>query len=128
MRRSHPNAAAVAQFIDFVENVYDIETDIERGFLRKLDPARRADVECLVRMVLLCVGETAAQSIPIKPIDRRSPVLPRERNTAGTGETLVVVEKDPVLADLIKFVPIEKELSGAHTRAARPPVRGIQIG
>ena len=107
MRRTDPNAAAVAQFIDLVENVYDIESDIECGLLRKLDPARRTDIECLVRMVLLRVGETAAQSVTIKPIDRRSPVLPRVRNTAGTGETLIVIEKDPVVADVIKFIPVE---------------------
>ena len=122
MRRADANAAAVTQFVDLVENVYDIETDFERGLLRKLDPARRADVECLVRIVLLRVSETAAQSIAIKPVDRRSPVLPRVRNAGGAGETLIMIEKDPVLPDVIEFVPVEKELGGTDVRA-RAPIR-----
>jgi len=52
LRRANTNPAAVAQFVDRVEYVDDIETDFESSFLRDLDSARQADVECLVWMVL----------------------------------------------------------------------------
>jgi hypothetical protein len=39
LRRAHANPAAVAQLIDCVENVDDIETDFDRSLLRDLDPA-----------------------------------------------------------------------------------------
>ena len=59
LRRTDTDATAIAQFVDRIENVHDIETDFERSLLRDLDPARQADVECLVGMVLLGVGKTA---------------------------------------------------------------------
>ena len=60
LRRTDTDATAIAQFVDRIENVHDIETDFERSLLRDLDPARQADVECLVGMVLLGVCETPA--------------------------------------------------------------------
>src|SRR5439155_12233492 len=44
LRRANTNPAAVAQFVDRVEYVDDIETDFESSFLRDLDSARQADV------------------------------------------------------------------------------------
>src|SRR5437016_4296282 len=69
LRRSDSDAAAVAQFVDSVENVDDIETDFDSSLCRDLDPARQADVECLVWMVLLGVGKTSAQPVSIKSVD-----------------------------------------------------------
>ena len=39
LRRSDSDAAAGAQFIDFVEQVHHIETDFKGSLLRDLDPA-----------------------------------------------------------------------------------------
>ena len=39
LRRADANAAAVAQFVDLIENIHDIETDLERSLLRDLNPA-----------------------------------------------------------------------------------------
>ena len=39
LRRTDTDAAAGAQFIDFVEQVHHIETDFEGSLLRDLDPA-----------------------------------------------------------------------------------------
>jgi hypothetical protein len=60
LRRPDSDAAAVAKFVDCVENVDDIETDFDSGLLCDLDPARQVEVECLVGMVLLGVCETPA--------------------------------------------------------------------
>ena len=40
LRRADTDAAAIAQFVDCVENVDDIETDFDGGLLSDLDPAR----------------------------------------------------------------------------------------
>src|ERR1700745_1605350 len=76
LRREHPDAAAAAQFVNFVEQVHNIETDLESRLFRDLNPARQVDVECLVRTELLSIGKTLAQAIAIEAIDSRSPVLP----------------------------------------------------
>jgi len=60
LRCTDTDAAAVAQFVDSIENVDDIEADFDSSLLRDLDPALQADVECLVGMVLLGVCETPA--------------------------------------------------------------------
>ena len=76
LRRADTDATAVAQFVDLVENVDDIETDFERRLLRELYPARQTHVECLVGMVLLRIGKTAAQSISIQSVNGKSPIIP----------------------------------------------------
>src|SRR6516162_100003 len=80
LRREHPDAAATAQFVNFVEQVHNIETDLESRLFRDLDAARQIDVECLVRPELLSIGKTLAQAIAIKSVNSRSPVLPRVGN------------------------------------------------
>ena len=60
LRRPDTDAAAGAQFIDFVEQVHDIEADFEGSLLRDLDAARQIDVECLVWTELLSIGKTLA--------------------------------------------------------------------
>src|SRR5260370_3354748 len=48
LRREHTYPAAVAQFVDSVENVDDIETDFDSSLFCDLDAALHANVECLV--------------------------------------------------------------------------------
>src|SRR5439155_9138134 len=60
LRCTDTDAAAVAQFVDGVENVDDIKADFEGSLLCDLDLALQANVECLVGMVLLGVCETPA--------------------------------------------------------------------
>ena len=52
---------AVAQLVHFIENVHDIETDFKSSFIRDLDPALQANVECLVTMVLLGICKTPSR-------------------------------------------------------------------
>ena len=59
------------------------------------------------RDVLLRVGETAAQSVAIKPIDSRLPIVPSVGNPSRAGEALIVVEKDPVLRDVRELIGIK---------------------
>ena len=39
LRRADSDAASVAQFIDLIENIHDIETDLERSLFCDLNPA-----------------------------------------------------------------------------------------
>src|SRR5882757_2797556 len=104
VRRPDSDAAAVAQFVDSVENVDDIETDFDSSLLRDLNSALQADVECLVGMVLLSVGKTSAQSVSIKSVDGQFPVVPSVGDASRTGETLIVVEEHPVLLDVGELI------------------------
>ena len=61
LRRADSDAAAVAQLVNFIENVHDIETDFKSSFIRDLDPALQANVECLVTMVLLGICKTPSR-------------------------------------------------------------------
>src|SRR5450759_1020732 len=78
-------------------------------------------------MVLLGVRKTAAQSVPIKSIDSRFPIVPRIGDPGRTGEALIVIEEDPVLLDVGELIRIEKKLCRTDVRAARPFVGRIQI-
>src|SRR5213592_1948480 len=65
LRRADTDPAPVAQLVDRVENVDDIETDFDGSLLRDLDPALQTNVERFVGMILFRVGETAPQSIAV---------------------------------------------------------------
>jgi len=121
------DAAAVAEFVNFIEDVHDIETDVECRLRRDLDSARQADIECLVGMVLLSVSKTPAQPIPIKSVDGQPPIVPRVGNPGRSSETLIVIEENPVLPDVGEFSRIEEKLRGTDVRAARPFVGCVEI-
>ena len=85
------------------------------------------NVECLVGTELLSIGKTLAQPVAIESVDSRLPVLPRVGNAGRAGETLIVIEEDPVLLDVGELIRIEKKLRRADVRSARPFVGRIQI-
>jgi hypothetical protein len=107
LRCANTDAAAIAQLVECVENVDDIETDFDGSLLRDLDPARQAEVLGFERMILLRVGKTAPEPVAVESIDGRSPIIPRIGDPSGTGEALIVVEEDPVLFDEGELVRIE---------------------
>src|SRR5882724_11335008 len=107
LRRAHTDPAAVAQLIDCVENVDDIEADLEGSLLRDLDPALQTNVERFVGMIFLRVGKTAPEAVAVKSIDGRPPIVPRIGDPGGTGKALIVVEEDPVLFDEGELIRIE---------------------
>src|SRR5213078_1282030 len=84
LRRAHADPAAITQLVDRVEDIDDVETDFDGSLLRDLDPALQTNVERFVGMILLRVGETAPQSIAVKSIDGRSPIVPRIGDPGGT--------------------------------------------
>src|SRR5438067_13644127 len=51
--RANSYAASVAQLVDLIEQVQDIEADFDGCLFRNLDPAREMQVECLVGTALL---------------------------------------------------------------------------
>ena len=127
LRCADTDAAAVAELVDLIQDVHHVETDVECSFLRDLDSAGKADIECFVGMVLLSIGKTSAQSVSIKSVDGQSPIVPRVGNAGRPGETLIVIEEDPVFLDVSKLIRIEKKLRRADIRPARPFVSDIQV-
>src|SRR5437764_492231 len=78
-------------------------------------------------MILLGVCKTAAQPVAVKSVDGRFPIIPCVGNAGGAGETLIMVEEDPVLVDVSELIRIEEKLCRAHVAAARPFIGRIQI-
>jgi hypothetical protein len=79
-------------------------------------------------MIFLRIGKTSPQTVAVESVDRRSPILPCVGNTGRTGETLIVIEEDPVLPNVIELIAIEQKLRGADVRTARPSVGRVQVG
>src|SRR5260370_41876216 len=78
-------------------------------------------------MILLRVSKAAAQTISIKCVGGKSPIVPGVCYSAGAGETLVVIKKNPVIANVVKFIGIEQELRGTNVHTSRVFVTDIQI-
>ena len=87
----------------------------------------KAEIEGLVRPVLHGVGKSAAQTVAVEPINRGLPVIPSVGNARRPGESLIVVEENPVVADVGQLIAIEKKLPGADLGSAGPFVAGVQI-
>src|SRR6185312_8724552 len=80
-----------------------------------------------VGMVLLRIGEASSQSISIKRVGGKSPIVPGVGNSTRPSDSLIVVEKDPVIFDVGKFIRIEEELRRANMHAPRIFVTYIEV-
>src|SRR5438477_939398 len=78
-------------------------------------------------MILLRVSKAAAQSISVERIGRKSPIVPSVSDSTRSGETLIVIEKDPVIANVVKFIGIEQELRGTNVHTSRVFVANVKV-
>src|SRR5258707_9729572 len=78
-------------------------------------------------MILLRVGKAAAQSIPIKCVGGKSPIVPSVCYSGGAGETLVVIKKNPVITNVGKLAGIKQELCGTDMHSARIFVPDVKV-
>ena len=104
LRRANADAAAIANLVNFVEQVHDIEPDFDRPFSAERDSPFYSEIQRFVGMILLGVGEAASQSISVERVGGKGPIVPSVGYSARPGETLIVVEKDPVILDEGKFI------------------------
>ena len=73
LRRANPDAAAIAQLVNLVEKIHDIETNFDRLSSTQRNSAFHSQVQSFVGMILLGVGKAAAQAIPIKRVGGKTP-------------------------------------------------------
>src|SRR5207248_1939215 len=78
-------------------------------------------------MILLGVGKAAPQPIPIKCVGGKSPIVPGVCYSGGAGETLVVIEEDPVISKLAKPTGIKQELCGTKMHSAGIFVTNVKV-
>src|SRR5438552_18570157 len=78
-------------------------------------------------MILLRIGKTSSQSISVKRIGRKGPMVPSVGISPRPGETLIVIEKNPVIANESKLIGIKQELRGTDMHAARIFVTYVKV-
>ena len=78
-------------------------------------------------MILLGVGKATPQPIAIEGVSGKSPVVPAVGDSGRAGETLIVIEEDPVVANVSELIRIEEELRRTNMHATRVFVADIQI-
>ena len=120
LRRAHADAAAITDFVDFVEQVDDIEPDRDGGLVRNLYLALQTEIKCFVGMKFHGVGKAPPQAVAIESVDGRFPIVPRVGRAGRPGKALVVIEEDPIFLDVSQLIRIEKELRRANLRSTRP--------
>src|SRR5882762_7487753 len=129
LRRADPDAAAVTQFVDLVEEIHDIEPDLEAAEdPRNFHNALQRQVHCPIIRNALGVGETASKSASVKKIARDFPVVPGVGSADSGGPSLIVIEKDPMFVDERILGGVEKKLGRAPMDAAGPFPGDVAIG
>src|SRR5205814_7036963 len=99
LRCANADAAAVAQLVNLIEQIHDIETNFDRLSSTQRNSTFHSQVQSFVGMILLRVGKAAPQSIPIKCVGGKTPVVPAIGDPGRVGEALIVIEEDPVIAN-----------------------------
>src|ERR1700733_15632057 len=69
LRSTHADAAAVADFVFFIEDVHDIATEAHRIAIVEMKNVLVADVDGIVGLHLAGVGEAAAQAGGVEHVD-----------------------------------------------------------
>src|SRR5437588_7415945 len=75
LRCADPDAAAVTQFVDLVEEIHDIEPDLKITQLGNLQVPLERQIDCSVIRNAFGVGKATAKSASIKEITRDFPVV-----------------------------------------------------
>src|SRR5437660_5371818 len=128
LRRAHTDAAAVAQLVDLVEQIDNIEADLKIADSGNLQiPLKRQINGCVIGHAF-GVGEASPKPSSVEKISRRFPVVPSVGSAGCGGPSLVVIEKHPVFVDEGKLIWIKQKLRRAHVDAARPFPTHISIG
>src|SRR5256885_12860171 len=109
LRRANADSAPVTQFVDLVEQIHDIETNLKApGDIRNFQISLKRDINGSVIGHTFGVGKAPAKSTAVEEIAGKFPVLPGVSSTNGGGPALVVVEEDPMFVNECVFGRIEK--------------------
>src|SRR5690349_20458122 len=110
LRRSYPDARAVAQFVDAVEGVDDDQTRVELADQRLVEMLDHPEVDLSIDGQTVRVGKAAAQSAADQPVEREGGSAEIVGAAERSRHALVVIEKHPMAVDEGQFVGIEIEL------------------
>src|SRR6516162_8413409 len=110
--REHADAAAIAEFVDLIEQVDGVEPDCERlVFRRELEFARNADVHRGVRGHMIDIGEARAQTAAVKHRRAEQRSVPAVARPCGSGHELHVIGIMVVREEIGVFSRIEEILA-----------------
>src|ERR1039458_3325346 len=133
-----PDATAIAQFVNFVGYVHDIQPGLQRLFPAEVEALLNTEVHRVVSGDSPAVGyylttghairsETAAvKRVRIGP-RTTDWLFPKVRHAEGAAHRLVVIQGDPMIPDVGGIGRIEQELRGAPVFALRPGNRDVGI-
>src|SRR5437764_9331887 len=128
LRRADADAATVAQLVNFVEEIHDIETDLKTARdVRNLEVSLKRQIRGSVIGHAFGIGETAPKSASVKPIAGQFPIVPGVSCADGGGPSLVVIEEDATLVDEGILIRIKQKLGGADVDAAGPRVSDVSV-
>ena len=97
LRREHPDPRSVADLVNLVEQVHDVEPRFERPPAGNLERVLDADVHGRVSRQLARVRKAIAQAAAVKQIGVGLRPLPGVGGAGGCRPMLLVVEVDPVV-------------------------------
>src|SRR5205085_6110793 len=111
LRCADADSAAITQFVDLVEQIDDIETDLKAsGDIRNFQISLKRDINGSIIRHTFGVGEAATKSTAVEPIAGEFPILPGVSGPNRGGPALVVIQEDPMFVDECVFGRIEKKL------------------
>ena len=82
LRRAHADSTAVAEFVDVIQQVNNIEPDLEQTDLRDLQISLQRQIDGRVLRHGLDVGKTPVKSTAVEDVESAFPFLPG----VGTAE------------------------------------------
>ena len=110
MGRAHADSTAVAEFVDVIQQVNNIEPDLEQTDLRNLQISLQRQIDGRVLRHGLDVGKTPVKSTAVEDVESAFPILPGVGTAERRSNALVVIEKNPVILDKFELVRVEQEL------------------
>lgn len=70
-------------------------------------------------MKALSISEATAQTVAVKRVRRKAPVLPAVSHPRRAGDPLVLIERDRVVADVGELIRIEEKLRNSAAMMAQ---------
>src|SRR4029077_19914186 len=130
LRRAHADSTAVAEFVDVIQQVNNIEPDLEQTDVRDLQISLQGQIDGRVLRHGLDVGKTPVKSTAVEDVESAFPILPGAGTAGRRSNALLVIEIDPVILDKFHLFRSEQELRrGPRNPPGRYPpdvARGIK--
>ena len=128
LRGAHADAGAVAQFVDLVEDVHQIQAGDELPPAGECKSVLHAEIDRMVLGQVVGVGKAAAQPASVEKVSGGGGASGPVRGAGGNGEQLVVVEVNVMRPDVVEFLLAELELAGDDLPAGGAAEGEVGVG